>query len=585
MYEQVFHFFGLRENPFHVSPDPRSYFSRRASDLALAELILGVEAPQAFIILTGEAGTGKTTLLNHFLDLLQEQHRSTSYVVHSRLKPVELFEIILRDFGVSCKTSNKRDLLATLRQWLIRRHAVGDSPVIVIDEAQALSLRTLAQLRLLLNLESAGSKLLHIVLAGQPMLEEELRRPELRHLNELVTFRCNLPPFSTEETPHFVESRLASAGAANVFAKESLEATHTYSQGIPRTVNLLCEHALIAAYAEQVKIISPEMIRRVAAEFDLTSETADAERSQLSARFMCLVHLRPDENPTQVASENMTAEGPKAETIIEEPVTPAVQPLVPRPSLEVVPTLILGETISSPVPTNPIVQPVTPAVQPLVPRPSPEVVPILIVEETTSSPVPTNPIVEPVTPAVQPLVPRPSLEVVPTLIVEETISSPVPTNLIVEPVTPAVQSLVPRPSPEVVPTLIVEETTSSPVPTNLIVEPAPAVQSLVPRPSPEVVPTLIVEETTSPVPTNPIVEPVAAAVPAFRRSVRLIPQPAPIEDPNHVPAKELPVGWQGPSLGERFVGYWKDVGRAFVHDWKELCAAYGPAQVAARKRR
>ncbi len=437
MYEQVFHFFGLRENPFHVSPDPRSYFSRRASDLALAELILGAEAPQAFMVLTGEAGTGKTTLLNHFLDLLQEQQRLTSYVVHSRLKPVELFEFILRDFGVSCKTSNKRDLLATLRQWLIRRQAIGDSPVVVIDEAQALSLRTLAQLQLLLNLESGGRKLLHIVLAGQPMLEEVLQRPELRHLNERVTLRCNLPPFSTEETPHFVESRLASAGAANVdvFAKGSLEATHAYSQGIPRTVNLLCEHALIAAYAEQVKIISPDLIRRVAAEFDLTSETADAGPSELPARFTCLVDLGPEENPSLVAPENTTVESPKAETII-----------------------------------------------------------------------------------------------------------------VVEPAMPAVRHL-PRPSPEVAPTLIVEETISSPVP------------------------------------TNRIEEPVAVALPTFHRSVRLIPQPAPAGDTNHVLQKELPVGWRGPSLGERFVRYWKDVATAFVHDWKDFCAAYGPAQVVARKRR
>ncbi len=436
MYEQVFHFFGLRENPFHVSPDPRSYFSRRASDLALAELILGAEAPQAFMVLTGEAGTGKTTLLNHFLDLLQEQQRLTSYVVHSRLKPVELFEFILRDFGVSCKTSNKRDLLATLRQWLIRRQAIGDSPVVVIDEAQALSLRTLAQLQLLLNLESGGRKLLHIVLAGQPMLEEVLQRPELRHLNERVTLRCNLPPFSTEETPHFVESRLASAGAANVdvFAKGSLEATHAYSQGIPRTVNLLCEHALIAAYAEQVKIISPDLIRRVAAEFDLTSETSGTEGSEPSARFTYLVHVRPEENANQV-SENATVESPKAETIIVEPVTPAVRHLAPRPSSEIVPSLIVEETISSPVPTN------------------------------------------------------------------------------------------------------------------------------------------------------PIKAPVAVAAPTFHRSVRLIPQTAQAEDPHHVSPKELPVGWQGPSLGQQFVRYWKEVGTAFVRDWKELCRAYGPAQVVARKRR
>jgi general secretion pathway protein A len=324
MYEHVFQFFGLRENPFHVSPDPRSYFPRHASDAALAELIHGVEAPQGFIVLTGDAGTGKTTLLNHFLDWLRERQRSSSYVFHPRLRPLELFEFILRDFDVPCEKRNKRDLLETLRRWLIRRHAIGDSPVVVIDEAQAISLRTLAQLQLLLDLETAGSKLLHVVLAGQPKLEEELLRPELRRLHERVTFRCSLPPFSPGETLHFVESRLASAGATNmdVFAKESLEATHTYARGIPRTVNLLCEHALLTAYAEQVKVISSDLIWRVAAEFDLTSQPAGAEGRELSARFTRLVPLRSETNSGPVAPENAAVDSRKAGTIVAELVTP-----------------------------------------------------------------------------------------------------------------------------------------------------------------------------------------------------------------------------------------------------------------------
>lgn len=404
MYEHVFQFFGLRENPFHVSPDPRSYFPRHSSDAALAELILGVEAPQGFIVLTGEAGTGKTTLLNHFLDWLRERQRSSSYVFHPRLRPLELLEFILRDFDVPCEKRNRRDLLETLRQWLIRRHAMGDSPVVVVDEGQAISVRTLAQLQLLLNLETAGSKLLHIVLAGQPTLEEELRRQELRQLHERVTFRCSLLPFSPEETAHFVESRLASAAATNVdvFAKESLEAAHTYARGIPRTVNLLCEHALLTAYAEQVKVISPDLIRRVAAEFDLTSQPADAEGLELSARFRRLVPLRSEAIPAQVAPENAAVDSPKTGTIVAEPLTPQLR---------------------------------------------------------------------------------------------------------------------------------------------------------------EVVPTLIV----------------------VRQSVRLIPKQ--VEHPELVSLKELPVGWQGPSLGQRFVRYCKAVGASFMRDWKQFYGAYGSARAAARKHR
>src|SRR5271157_3245346 len=154
MYDQVFKFFGLRENPFGVSPDPRFYVATPAQDAAFAKLILGVDASQGFIVLTGEPGTGKTTLLNHFLNWLRRGERSTSYVFHPRLRSVELFDCILRDFGVPHESGDKRHLLATLRRWLIGRQAVGDRPIVVLDEAQAISVRTLDQLRLLLNLEA-----------------------------------------------------------------------------------------------------------------------------------------------------------------------------------------------------------------------------------------------------------------------------------------------------------------------------------------------------------------------------------------------------------------------------------------------
>ncbi|MGB9430883.1 MAG: AAA family ATPase [Candidatus Acidiferrum sp.] len=365
MYEHVFHFFGLRENPFHVSPDPCCYFSTPTSDAALAELILGVDAPQGLIVLTGEAGTGKSTLLNHFLNWLGDRQRSSSYVFHPRLKPAELFEFILRDFDLPCETRNTRDLLATLRQWLIRRHAVGDSPVVVVDEAQAISPRTLGKLQLLLNLQTAGSQLLHIVLAGQPKLEEELRRPELRHLHERVTIHCGLLPFSPEETSHFVESRLASTGATNVnvFAQECLDSVHTYAQGIPRTINLLCEHALIAAYAEQVKVVSPDIIRRVAEEFDLAPQHAAAEQHELAARFRRLVPPLPEERPTRVAPEHAAGNDAKAETIVVEPAAPRIRQLKPTPPPEIGPALIFEETISLAVPAiNAVNAPVAAAV-------------------------------------------------------------------------------------------------------------------------------------------------------------------------------------------------------------------------------
>ena len=306
MYEHLFHFFGLRENPFHVSPDPRFYFPTRAHDTALAELQFGVDSRQGFIILTGESGTGKTTVLNHFLNWLQDRRQSSSYIFHSLLKPSELFEYVLRDFGVACDGRDRGEVLETLHRWLIQRHALGDSPVLIIDEAQAISVRTLDQVRLLLNLETPGSKLLQIVLAGQPELEEKLRRPELRQLRQRVMFRCQLVPLSLEESALYIKSRLAAGGASDleVFTPASVEAAHTYAHGIPRTLNLLCEHALIAGYADQTRTISPEIIHRVATEFDLGSQAPARPREwERDSRFGRLVAFRPEDRSARVTAQ------------------------------------------------------------------------------------------------------------------------------------------------------------------------------------------------------------------------------------------------------------------------------------------
>jgi general secretion pathway protein A len=286
MYQHMFHFFDLRENPFHVSPDPRFFFSTPRHNRTLAELSFGINTQQGFIVLEGEAGTGKTILLHHLLNSLRDRQQSSCYIFQSQLKPLELFESVLRDFGVPFNSRRKSDLLAALNQWLVGRHALGDSPVLIIDEAQSISLRTLDRLRMLLNLEMPGKKLLQVVLAGQPELEVKLRRPELRHLNQRVMFRSCLEPLSSKETAAYVKYRLEKGGAKDteVFPDNTLEAVHAYAQGIPRVVNLLCEHALIDAFGIRQKVVVPDMIHRVAAVFDLTSQpvAGDLERVPLS---------------------------------------------------------------------------------------------------------------------------------------------------------------------------------------------------------------------------------------------------------------------------------------------------------------
>jgi len=274
IYEHLFRSFGLKENPFHVSPDPRFLFSGQSYEAALAELMFGIEAHRGLLVLTGEAGTGKTTLMRHFLQWLKSRQFSSSYIFHSHLDPAELFEFILRDFDVPVESTKKSDLLVTLHRWLHARQAEGDSPVIVIDEAQALSLRTLSELNLLLNLENIRGKLVQIVLAGQPELEEKLRRPESRALRQRIMVRCRLPLLSLEETQEYIASRLRGAGGsgAQTFPAETVETIYSYARGIPRVVNLLCEQALIGAYADRSATVSPGNVRRVAAEFDLVGE-------------------------------------------------------------------------------------------------------------------------------------------------------------------------------------------------------------------------------------------------------------------------------------------------------------------------
>jgi general secretion pathway protein A len=287
MYEHLFKFFGLRENPFHVSPDPRFYFPTRAQESALVELLFGTETRQGLMVVIGEAGTGKTTLLNQFLDWLQRRGRSSAYVFHALLEPVELLQFILRDFGVSCSSNHKGDLVETLYTWLRARNAAGDLPVLILDEAQALPQQALDELRLLLNLETSRGKLLQIILSGQPELDEKLRLPELRQLRQRIMFHSRIFRLTQEETAAYIARRLATAGCADssLFRPDAVQAIYASSHGIPRVVNLLSEHALISAYAAQQHVISPEMIQRIAVDFDLLAQPLTVKDPQKEQYF------------------------------------------------------------------------------------------------------------------------------------------------------------------------------------------------------------------------------------------------------------------------------------------------------------
>jgi general secretion pathway protein A len=264
-------FFGLRESPFNVNPDPRYLYLTNQAQEALANLTYGIQNRKGFILLTGEVGTGKTTLLNRLLDWLHGQRVATAFVFNSQVNVGHLFDFIMADFDIPCESREKSQVLLKLNHWLLERYRAGETAVLVIDEAQNLSLQVLEEIRLLTNLETSTEKLLQIVLTGQPELEEKLKLPQLRQLRQRITMRCRTAPLTLEETFGYISERLRIAGAEGepIFSKEAVQTIHLYSQGIPRIVNLLCEHALINAYVDHLRPVPAYLVEEVAREFQL----------------------------------------------------------------------------------------------------------------------------------------------------------------------------------------------------------------------------------------------------------------------------------------------------------------------------
>jgi general secretion pathway protein A len=264
-------FFGLRENPFNVNPDPRYLFTTAHTEEALSCLTYGIQTRKGFVLLTGEVGTGKTTLINKLLEWLRGRGFSTAFIFNSRLNEEQFFEFMMADFGIRCDTRSKSQVLLHLNQWLLERYRAGETTVLIVDEAQNLSLGVLEEIRLLTNLETYTEKLLQIILSGQPELEEKLKKPELRQLRQRITLRAKTHPLTREETGGYITSRLRIAGCdgAPVFAPDAIELIQSYSKGIPRVVNLLCEHALISAFADQRRPVDGSIVDAVAEEFDL----------------------------------------------------------------------------------------------------------------------------------------------------------------------------------------------------------------------------------------------------------------------------------------------------------------------------
>src|SRR6202046_2473605 len=246
MYRQ---FFGMNDSPFGTCPDPRFLYMTPQIQEALACLQYGIAARKGFVVMTGEVGTGKTTLLKTVLSSFSKGRVSTAFVFNPRLDVLDFLEFVLTDFGIEPTTRTKSGMLLQLNRWLIERFRMEETCVVVVDEAQNLSWELLEEIRLLTNLETSSEKLLQIVLSGQPELEEKLRHPSVRQLRQRVSLWCRTQALTESQTHAYVAERLRIAGASwSLFSLEALDLIHRASRGIPRIINLLCEHSLIMAY-------------------------------------------------------------------------------------------------------------------------------------------------------------------------------------------------------------------------------------------------------------------------------------------------------------------------------------------------
>ena len=261
MYAQ---FYGLRESPFALTPDPRYLFMSEPHKEALASAVYGVQERKGFVLILGEVGNGKTTLIRHLLGRFGPNIRSV-FVFNPAVSFIELLQLMLRDLELPCPSMRRVEMIDTLNDYLLKEAAAGRYVVVIIDEAQHLSPTVLEEVRMLSNLETARGKLIQILLVGQPELGEKLGRPELRQLRQRISLVAELKPLSYEDTVRYIAHRLEVAGREDggLFSRRALRVIYRASGGIPRLVNVICDKALVLGYGAGAHVIKAGIIKEV----------------------------------------------------------------------------------------------------------------------------------------------------------------------------------------------------------------------------------------------------------------------------------------------------------------------------------
>jgi len=271
MYQE---FYNLKEKPFSLTPDPQFLYLSESHRIAMESLLYGIEQKEGFIVITGDIGTGKTTICRALLNKLGPQVK-TAVIFNSFLSEEELLESILIEFGFPSKGRTKKERIDALNKLLIHLLSQGKNAVLIIDEAQNLSVPVLEQIRMLSNLETEKEKLLQIILFGQLELDQKLQSPELRQLNQRISIRHHLLPLTRKETEAYIYQRLMVAGAQGniTFSKSAHEEIFKFSKGIPRLINLLCDRTLLAGFIEEAFQIEKEHVKKAMG--SLTGEEKD----------------------------------------------------------------------------------------------------------------------------------------------------------------------------------------------------------------------------------------------------------------------------------------------------------------------